>query len=386
MMHYTIEKIYALGGKDDLTAGVTFKHNSKGYNDYGSFVTIVFVYTQYEREEMDKMILNEPFSHHGFVKAKYLNSELSEDKVKQLLTEGINSEDIAEILYYRMPKHTFHSTEKREITKLQIPMRTMSKGRDLDWMYGFSKRQVKDGIGLSPKERRFYLAGKLYYEKENLTNEENAELYNEDGGLREAIEWEYLQMKYMREEITDEEKQRFASHFGYKKSEDFQTLDKYLKQAGSSVKKLVADNIDQAAELFHKVRHFHERRLNVMGKFPIYMDIDSFLHIYMRHVEEFQVNEHFEHKDNFQWKEEDVFSVMGHVIKEIDEEYQKLRAEKPEQRFSKYGKQSIYFQGDYYTLHIEPNGRVSTFHKNRKEHENKLLTNDEKQGSRQHKA
>lgn len=92
----------------------------------------------------------------------------------------------------------------------------------------------------------------------------------------------------------------------------------------------------------------------------------------MKHVEEFQVNKNFEHKDNFQWNEEDVFMVMGHVIESIDADYQKYREDKPEQRFSKYGPQSVYFQGDYYTFHIEPNGRISTFHKNRKELENKV--------------
>jgi hypothetical protein len=89
----------------------------------------------------------------------------------------------------------------------------------------------------------------------------------------------------------------------------------------------------------------------------------------MRHVEEFKVNKHFENKDNFQWNEDDVFDVIGHVIKYIDNEYQKFREDKPSQRFSKFGKHSVYFEGDYYTFHIEANGRINTFYKNRKEHE-----------------
>lgn len=56
---------------------------------------------------------------------------------------------------------------------------------------------------------------------------------------------------------------------------------------------------------------FKERRLNVIGKTPIYIDLDSFLHIYMRHVEEFKVTDHFEDKDNFQWEEDDVYGVMA---------------------------------------------------------------------------
>lgn len=368
-MNYTIEEIYLLVGKEDKTAGLTFKYGSDAFNKYGSFITVVFLYTQYEREEMDKMVLIEPFSNHGRIKAKYLNSELSKDKVELLLTEGIYSEDIAEILYFNAPpKNTFHSTEKRELNKIEIPMRTQSKGRDLDWMYGFSKKLTNEGIGQSPRERTFYLAGKLYYEPKNLTREENEEIFD-NGKIDENVEWELLQMKYIREEISDEEKRRLAELYGVKKRESISILDNYLKQAGSSLKKLSTENIEQAAELLMKVMHFKERRLNVMGKHPIYIDLDSYLHIYMRHVEEFQVNKHFEHKDNFQWNADDVFNVMGHVIEHIDKEYQEFKNEKTEQRYSKYGRQSVYFEGDYYTFHIEPNGRISTFHKNKKGHE-----------------
>lgn len=371
-MNYTIEEIYCLVGKEDKTVGLTFKYKSEAFEKYGSFITVIFIYTQYEREEMDNLIQVEPFSKDGRIKAKYLGTDLIPEKVELLLTEGIYSGDIAEILYFNAPsKNTFHTKEKRELNKIEIPMRPQPKGRDLDWMYGFSKKLISEGVGLCPKERSFYLAGKLYYEPENLTKEEREEIFN-DEIIDEQVEWELLQMKYIREEISDEDKKRLAELYGKKKRESIAILDSYLKQAGSSLKKLSTDNIDQAAELFMKVMQFKERKLNVIGKHPIYIDLDSYLHIYMRHVEEFQVNKHFEHKDNFQWNENDVFNVMGHVVEYIDKEYQQFKDEKPSQRFSKYGKQSIYFEGDYYTFHIEQNGRISTFHKNRKEHEKPL--------------
>lgn len=96
------------------------------------------------------------------------------------------------------------------------------------------------------------------------------------------------------------------------------------------------------------------------------MDVDSYLHIYMRHVQEFQINKHFEHKDNFLWEEKDIFDVMRHVIEAVDKEYQSFREENPERKFSKYGEQSLYFQGDYYIFHIELSGRISTFHRTKK--------------------
>ena len=363
---YTIEEIYCLVGKEDHVAVLTFKHESDAFAKYGSSITVVFVYTQSEREEMDRLIQVEKFSKKGWVKAKSLDSNLEQSKADLLLSEGVYSEDIAEIFFLNSPKeNTFHSKERREMTKIEIPFKSLPKGGDFDWMYGFSKRLVSEGIGQCPKERSFYLAGKLYYEPENLTNEEFSDVFN-SGVLNEQIEWEFLKIKYDREEISDEEKGRLAELSDKKIEKDITILDKYLKQAGSGLKKLINENREQAVKLLVKVSHFQERTLNISAKYPVYIDLEGYLHIYMRHVEEFQINQHFEHKDNFQWDENDILIVMGKVIQQIDSEYQEFRDVKPDQRFSKYGGQSAYFAGDYYTLHIELNGRISTFHKNRK--------------------
>jgi hypothetical protein len=370
-MNYTIEEIYCLVGRDDKTAGLTFKYNSEGYKMFGSFITVVFLYSQKERENMDELIQTEPFSNSGWVRAKFLGTKLEDKKLEFLEKKGIFSEDIAEILYLNAPtKNTFHSTAKREINTLNIKTESQPKGGDFDWMYGFSKRLVKDGIGFCPKERAFYLAGKMYYEPETLTDEEKDEIETENG-ISKPIEWEFLQIKYIREDISDEEKKILGKLYAEKKRQSLDVLDNYLKQAGSSLKKLSTENPDQAIDLFSKVLHFKERRLNVIGKFPIYIDLDSYLHIYMRHVEEFKVNEHFEHKDNFQWNEGDVFFVMKEVIINMQEEYQEFKETNPDKRYSRYGEYSLYFQGDYYTFHIESNGRVSTFHKNRKPYRKK---------------
>ena len=107
-------------------------------------------------------------------------------------------------------------------------------------------------------------------------------------------------------------------------------------------------------------------RLNISGRYPIYMDEDSYLHIITRHVEDYKFNNHFERKDNFQWEEDDEMIIIKKVIEEIDEEYQIFRTQIPTTQYSRYNDQIVYFEGDYYTLHIEPSGRLGIFYKNKK--------------------
>jgi hypothetical protein len=366
-MKYTLEEIYLLVGREDKTAGLKLIPGTDAYKKYGSFITVEFIYNQYERPDMDKMIQNRPFSNSGMVKARYLGDELSADQVLSLKKEGIHSDDIWEISYFVSPTgNTYHSEQQRTIKTFELPLRMKPKGGDLDWMYGFNRKMVLKSIGLSPKERAFYLAAKYFYEPNELTMKEKTEMFSEDGQLKDPVEWEYLQIKLVREDISAKETEKLGAMFNLKNRADFLLLDKYLQEVGSSMQKLAATNIDQAVKLFSKTNSFKERRLNSIGKIPVYLDVDGYLHIYTRHVEEMKVNDRFEHKDNFQWKEGDVFTVMQKVVQKIDKEIQDFFERTPNTRYSRYGSQSIYFEGDYYTIHIEPTGRIATFYKNKK--------------------
>lgn len=366
-MNYTLEKIYVLVGREDKTATIIFKHESESYKIYGKDVTVLFNYTQKERIALDELTKSAHSEKQGFIKATYLAGNLSIEKIEILKTIGINSEDISEIIHFNHSKqNVYHSTQTREIKTVKIPMTTQSKGRDYDWMYGFTKRLVKDNIGITPYERNFYLAGKLYYEPDELTEQEVNEIYLERMILHDEIEYQFLLIKLMREEITDDEKKQLGLLASKKLKNAFSILDQYLQDAGSSIKKLAENNIDKTVELLDKVERFKDKKLSHNKSKLIYIDIHGYLHIFMRHVEEMKINKQFEHKDNFQWKEEDVFTVIEKVIEQCEDEIQDFFLKNPKGRYSRYGDHSLYFEGDYYTFHIESDGRVSTFHKNKK--------------------
>lgn len=365
-MDYTLEEIYALVGKDDRTSGLTFKFDSNSYNEYGRFITVEFIYTQKERDELDKVIEKTPYSKTGLIKARYLGTDLPKDKIEKLRNDGILSSDILNIQYYVGPtKNTFHSKEKRSINKIEIPFHVAPNGKDLEWIYGFKKELIDKNIALCPEEYRHYLALKYYFEFDSLTENELNDIFSNDDELKE-IKWEYLRIKSMRNDISESENRHLVELTNDKSRKNVEVLKQYLGEAGTSLKKMIRDNSNKAAELLAKALTFSEIRLNTNGNIPLHLDIHSYFHIYMRHVEEMKVNQQFEHKDNFQWDEKDVQMVIEKVIQEANSEIQKYFQNNPSGRFSKYGDESYYFEGDYYTFHIESNGRISTFHKNKK--------------------
>jgi hypothetical protein len=95
---------------------------------------------------------------------------------------------------------------------------------------------------------------------------------------------------------------------------------------------------------------------------PIYIDWKGYIHVFISHVKEFRVGGRFDNKDKLLWHPSDVIPVIKNVISQVDDEIQKFWKVNPISRFSKYGVQSLYFEGDYYTFHVESDGRLSTFH------------------------
>ena len=127
-MDYSEEEVYLLVGREDKTAGVIFKSGSDSYKLYGGHVTVLFLYTQYEREELDNRIKNPDSFTSGIIKVRHLTSELDDEKIKQLERDGISTKDIASILFFKHDtQNTFHSKEKRNITKLKFQLTFNSK-------------------------------------------------------------------------------------------------------------------------------------------------------------------------------------------------------------------------------------------------------------------
>jgi len=94
----------------------------------------------------------------------------------------------------------------------------------------------------------------------------------------------------------------------------------------------------------------------------VYLDLERFLHIYARHVTETHVGGQFAVKTVFQYKYDDIIRIIQAVIESEATAIQEHLAAGSGKNFLRMGKRSIYYEGHYYRVEIESDGRLLTFH------------------------
>lgn len=362
-MPYSTDIVYKLVGRDDEVAVLTFSDGSEEFKEFGKSLTVIFEYTKSQREKFEKRFLEQKDSGEvEYLKVRSLGNNLTKDKEELLKQKGIKSASIIDI--FSMPgfnKNLFHKPEKRLLNKLKIQIRSEPNGGDYDWIYGFYKKQLETGVVFFKDEINRFLAMKLHYEPLQITHEDKALIFK-NGALNEDIEWYLLELKFDKEIITEVEEIRWKELFLKRTNESVNVLMEELQNAGIKLKELASINPIACKHLINGTYQFIEKRLNSdIGK-PIYIDWKGYLHIFLRHVEGFKIGKNYSEKDIFLLNPKDVIPVVKKVIDAANEEIQTFWKSKPYQRFSKYGDQSLYFLGDYYTFHIEGTGRLSTFY------------------------
>ena len=140
-------------------------------------------------------------------------------------------------------------------------------------------------------------------------------------------------------------------------------VDKILKDLGSDVKTFAKDYPESAGLIFDKIMNFHDRSFNTTGKYPLYMNFESLLHIYFRHTNELSISAQYANRDKFQLDEKDIMTVIDIVMHQLNDEYQAFKEKHPDGRFFRAGKMAYYYNGDYYHVDVNEDGSISTFYK-----------------------
>jgi len=361
---FTQEKLYNLAGRYDYVCTLSLKTGSPSEKIYGNELTVVFSYTLKERKslEIDASSLNTC----PRIKAKYLVGDLKEEQIQQLQEQGIITQDIVELLVapFNDKNNTYPSKELRTPKTLKIPFQLEGGGEDIYWMYGSLRKLKERGVGLSPNDESQYLAYKLIVEPNELSSEEQSLIFNDKHEIsNNEVAWNYLIWKKEAGKLNATDERNLLILSQIRIAERIEYVDAELTKMGLSWQKLNQRYPSHAKIIGEKILRFNDISFNSSGKYPLYINFNSLIHIYLRHVKEMEVKEQFSDKDKFQLKEQDVLVVMKIVLKELNEEYQNYKKTNPKGRFYRKGMRAYYFNGDYYNVHVSENGCVETFYK-----------------------
>lgn len=365
-MNYSTETIYKNTGQFDKIVVVTFKFNSESFKRYGNYIVGKFYYTPKERTNIQQIIDSENSHTDGLVKFVASDSpKLSKENVDELAFSGLLASDIIEILQFE--EVVENKFIKKDIRELPEPIKINSpftEEDEEDLMLWLNGQRLKTSYRLIPEERHRHNAVLFRKNEKAITKPEEVALFKDlnTGEIKPELKIYYLESKFKYDKLSDDELTELKKLYEKKAGEKIEILSKELKKSSERWKEIGINYTTGVKILLHLSTNFETQRIT-NGKFPVWWDYEKFLHIFMRHVNETQVGERFGSKTVFQYKLKDIKDLIKIVLGKVEEEIIEHFMTKPGKDFIRIGERSVYYNGDYYSFHIDKNGRLMTFHK-----------------------
>ena len=367
--NFSIEEIYSIYGQyEENFISVEFHRNTESFEKYGETIGGSIVYRKSERENLEKELNSEnPKRTNDFVKLDSTPEyPLGDSQRQELIETGFRSGDVYEIIQVNLPRRkSYRTTGVKEIPN-RINIEIDPDDFDLHAMTrGFLGRLLADGKQLIPYEYFRYLALVEDVNPEALENEGVYEQIKSNGKKAMGLfRYHQLKVKIETKKATEEEKSeflRFRSRITNSRIEIIK--EEVRKSANKPLKLYLEENPDFILNFAEHTMSFEEETLEYFRSTkPIYWNFKSVAHIYLRHTQDLSLKGVNELKSNFQYELKEVRYILKKCIEDNIEEINERLANGKE--FRLYGDRSYYFNGNYYSMNIDKNGRVSSFYPN----------------------
>ncbi len=322
---YSIEEVYELFGQFDRFAVFNFYQNSEAYRKFGKQVYGHVQYDVRERHTLEERIKDKAIRTDGIILLKGFANDNTHQQNPQLLTEGFLASDIQS-----MQKVELGSAEKmykkegeKEIPAIKI---------EIPWQEPDFSQWSEESLDKLSKGtfQSKHLSYSIRKSRGTLEKEQADE------------------MEHLIEERVKERTNVILTELGM-------TQKEWVKYIIDNA------NADLVIPICRAIFTFEDEVVSPYGaKQPVILDFKSFIHIYFRHHKEFHIREKFPTKTLFQYSIKDVINLVKRVVEDLNLDIQNCLAEKKE--FYRNGRKAHYYQGDYYAIRINKDGRVTQFY------------------------
>ena len=367
MFQFAVEELYFMHGQyESRFTGVEFHKLSDAGKKYPRNIGGIIVYTKSEREELEKVTNsgNIPRTN-GLVRIDVSsNYNLTKEQTDELLNKGFMSGDIHQILASDMPVQKAFKQEGRKEIPNTININFDPTGIDPYRMsMWLISQRVRDG-GLLIETEWCKLCGYgIYYEPESINLDSiKQRVIDTEGNKNKKVRFYELAAKLFNTDISKEEIEEFRV---LRKKRSLERVEMIREEIKRSTNKTLEKFAEEYPDIYKVIRTsastFEEETLEYYEiSLPIYWDFRSYLHIYLRHCEELQIEGHFKDKTKFQYTQNDIRRILKIAIRKLHNKINERLANGDD--FRVYGDQTLYFNGNFYAMRIEKDGRVDSFH------------------------
>lgn len=367
MFQFSVEELYFMYGQyENKFIDVEFHKISHAGKFFIRNIGGYIVYTKSRREELDKQINsgNVPRTN-GLVRINVAsNYSLSKEQHDELLNHGFMSSDIYQIHASNLTvQNTFKKEGRKEIPNtINIPFDQTGMDSHRMLMLMLLQR-IKDG-GLLIKTEWYKLCGYVVYYKPEFINIDfiKQNVFDKDGKININVRFYELLAKQFNTDTSTVEVVEFLSLLKVQFLVRVEMIREEIKKSTNKTLELFAKDYP---EIYKTIRSsavtFEEESLDYHKSFlPIYWDFKSYLHIYLRHCEELQIEGHFKNKTKFEYSIEDIKQILEIAVRKLRDKINERLAGGND--FSIFGDQALYFNGNFYSMRIMKDGRVDSFY------------------------
>jgi len=365
---FSVEELFYMYGQFDKYISIDFHKFSDSSKKYGRIIGGMIVYGKNERKNLQEIIALGNISRtNGLVKIDVSStSELSPQNIKDLLETGFKCWDIHKLLVLASPlKNSFSQRGKKEIPNtININININTKGTDLFKLalYNLNMRLDNGGLLIENEWNKYYGYSIHYHPELKKIEILREKLYDKSGRILEKVRFFELVAAYTNSNFTVTEKNEFLGLLRKRKKERFEVLKGELRKSNINSIEIFKTNHPEIYVEIHKTVLAFEDEVLTFSKslIPVYWDFKSYLHIYLRHCSELQPSGHFKSKTPFAYSQKDIRRILKMAVEKLEDTIQNKLSQGID--FRTYGEKALYFNGNYYSMRIESNGRIDSFY------------------------
>jgi hypothetical protein len=365
---FSVEELYYGFGQFDKYVGIEFHKFSEAARKYGRHIGGVFVYGKTERQNLEIIITSDNVPRtNGLVKIDISpNDKIDATKVSELLEAGFTVGDIYQIDSSNTPLVNAYAKEGKKEIPNTINIEFDPRGIDgIKLALHNLNLRFDHGATLIESEWNQYLGYNIYYDptlKE--LNSIKSKIYDPNGLMKKGVRFYELAAKQKNSETSEEERKEFSQLIKERRIERLEVLKKELTKTNiNSLEEFQEKHPDIFFEIYKTSLIFDDDTFTISkSPIPVYWDFKSYLHIYLRHCDELQPEGHFKLKTPFAYSQKNIRRILKIAIEKLEDRIQERLSKGLD--FRMYGEKTLYFNGNYYSIRIESNGRVDSFYPN----------------------